>query len=104
MLLYFTEDSLQACRAQLHLREAAADCDNAESRAVGRLEVDHELDRDGAQAEIGLGTAQKQNEEQASHVSLLACGVCGRDGFAGERGLRCHRAKNPVQPSPRLQR
>jgi hypothetical protein len=37
---------------------------------------------------------------EAPHVARLCCGVCGRDGFVGERGLRTHRAKNPVSPPP----
>ena len=95
-----TEDALQACRAQLHLREAAGDCDIAMPEHAGRMEAEKERETEGGQERpngIESEADEEQDEVDAPQVSRVCCGVCGRDGFVGERGLNTHRAKNPVR-------
>jgi hypothetical protein len=60
--------------------------------------AENEPERGGAKLDERVFDAdEEQDEEEAPPISLLACGVCGRDGFVGARGLKLHRAKNPVQ-------
>ncbi len=68
--------------------------ENEQGREAGREKLD----------QMGLEAEKEQEEEEAPRTSLLACSVCGRDGFVGARGLKAHRAKNPVQFTVSLQR